>query len=71
MDNKTLCLTSEQYRTYHYPDFDYTVELPHYLILSESGSHRVLDAAGVSHWIASGFKAISWKVKEGEKHFTY
>lgn len=68
---KNLDITSEQYRTYHYPDFDYTVQLPQYVILSDSGTHRVLDAEGVSHWIAAGFKAISWKVKEGEKNFTY
>ena len=64
-------ISSEMYRTYHYPDGSKEkIEGP--LLLNanhNSGGHRLYDVAGECHYINGGWNRITWKVYEGEDHF--
>jgi len=54
-------ISSEEYRTYDFPDYSITIEKPLKLNVSSSGGHRVLDFEGVSHYIPSGWRHLEWK----------
>ena len=45
------------------------IDQPTHLSVSASGGHRLLDAAGISHYIPSGWLQLSWKPKPGEPNF--
>jgi hypothetical protein len=68
-------LSSELYREYSFAKDGKTVKVridnPLKLAVSESGGHRVFDAAGVSHYIPSGWHHLQWEVKEGKPHFDF
>lgn len=65
-------LTDEQYRTYEFSDgYSVTITSPVALNVSKSGGHRVVDEKGVSHYIPSGWRHLSWLVKEGQPHFAF
>lgn len=64
-------ITSEEYRIYNFPDMQIMINQPIKVLVSSSGSHRVLDASGKSHWISAGFKHIEWKAKDGEPNFVF
>jgi hypothetical protein len=63
-------LTSERYRNYTYPDgVTFRITAPVALYITADGSHRVVDAAGVTHRPTRGFVGISWKPKDGQPAF--
>jgi hypothetical protein len=59
-------IEDEEVRTYQF-GFDQKVKIldPIALHISNSGGHRVVDSAGVAHYIQSGWLAVSWVNKEG------
>jgi hypothetical protein len=71
-DLKFSSLEDEQHRTYEYSDgYKITILNPYRLNVSKSGGHRVLDKQGVSHYIAPGWKHLSWVVKDGQPYFAF
>lgn len=60
-------ISSEEYREY---SFGYTIIDPLWLAITKSGSHRILDKSGTSHYVnpKDGF-AIKWKAKDGQPKF--
>lgn len=63
-------ISCEISRTYHFGDNQsVTVTAPRKLSVSESGGHRVWDAAGESHYVNAGWLSISWRTKSGHPHF--
>ena len=63
-------ISSEMYRTYIYSDNTFfIINNPIALSVSESGSHRILDADGISHYIPKGYIHLCWKAKDGQPHF--
>jgi hypothetical protein len=66
---KFIDISSEEYRTYHFDTgLTFTINNPLYLHVSDSGSHRILDEQGVSHYVSS-ILHLSWKVKSGQPSF--
>jgi len=63
-------ISSEAWRIYTFPS-GATVEIqePQRLHVSDSGGHRVFDAAGVSHYIPAGWVHLRWKAQDGHPHF--
>jgi len=64
-----LDISDEEFRVYHYPDGG-VYSLYHPLKLNvkrkENGdSHRIQAENGIGHYIAPGWIAISWRVKDG------
>lgn len=74
-NNKSLkfnSLESEQFRVYSFANgSNITIEEPIALNVSKSGGHRVLDKAGISHYIPSGWNHLYWKVKDGQPAFDF
>lgn len=65
-------ISTEEYRIYEYPDGKtIKIKLPVQLNVSKSGGHRVLDKAGMSHYIPTGWRHLYWKVKPGMKPFSF
>ena len=66
-------LTDEQYREYIFPS-GVVVRINNPIALnvnSKSGGHRVLDDAGVSHYIPAGWVHLQWLVEEGKPAFAF
>lgn len=63
-------ISDELYREYHLKwGGRYRIVRPIALHVSESHSHRVIDADGASHYIQAGvWVALTWKVKENGTH---
>tara|TARA_B100001245_G_C22799425_1_gene385381 strand:+ start:496 stop:723 length:228 start_codon:yes stop_codon:yes gene_type:complete len=52
----------EEERTYHFPDGStYTVVKPSKLFVKKSGSHKLVDANGLNHYVKSGWNAFTFK----------
>lgn len=69
--NEFVDISSEEYRIYHFPLTEggpVRIDNPLYLSAGKNG-HRLLDAEGISHYIPSGWKHLSWKSKQGKPHF--
>ena len=65
-----LDLSSEAYRIYSYADgATFRIDAPVQLNVTDTGSHRVLDAAGMTHRPTPGWLAISWMPKPGAPPF--
>ena len=65
-------VSDELYRIYEWPDGKIVkVKDPVSLNVSKSGGHRVLDKAGMSHYIPSGWVHLYWKVKPGKEPFAF
>jgi len=65
-------ISSEQYREYvnDRGEVWYRVEHPQWLAVSDSGGHRILDEAGVCHYVQpEKCFAIRWKVYADMPHF--
>jgi len=65
-------ISGETYREYIGPDGKpwYRIEAPQLLAVSKSGGHRVVDAAGVAHYVQPAEQwAIRWRVVEGREPF--
>lgn len=61
-------ISNELYRTYTFPTGEVTINEPVKLSVKrkpEGDSHRIIDAAGNSHYIPAGWLKLSWKGKEG------
>lgn len=70
MDFKDL--TTELWREYHFPGGEVRrIEAPQKINVSASGGHRVLDAAGLSHYIPPRWIELTWKVKDGHEPFSF
>lgn len=55
-------ISSEEYRVYTYDKgATCTIVAPRTLFVTENGSHRVIDQAGVTHRPTPGYLLISWK----------
>jgi hypothetical protein len=63
-------ISSEEWRTYIFFDGSTLhIDAPLYLSVSESGGHRILDGAGVSHYVPAKWIHLCWKAKDGQPHF--
>jgi hypothetical protein len=63
-------ISSEQWREYRFLNGETVrVEAPLRLNVSDSGGHRIFDAAGVSHYIPAGWVHLMWEAKEGATNF--
>ena len=79
LDNATAApaaksdISTELYRIYTYADGQkFRINNPVDLYLLDGGnSHRVIDAAGVTHRPTRGWVGISWKPKEGSPAFDF
>jgi len=68
---KFSSLADEVSRTYTFPGGDtVTIEKPKALNVSASGGHRVLDGAGVSHYIPPKWIHLTW-VNKGYYGFAF
>lgn len=67
-ENEFIDIGSEISRTYYFSDFTITIKDPLKLCVKPNG-HRVWDAEGTSHYIPSGWRHLTWTVKEGKPHF--
>ena len=62
-------ISTEQYREYVYPDGIYKIVTPVELHITEKGTHRIVDAAGVTHRPSPGYLAIRWLPNSGAPAF--
>jgi hypothetical protein len=62
-------ISTEEYRVYDFGTFQVKIEGPVALNVSKSGGHRVLDGAGVSHYIPPRWVHLSWRAKPNAPHF--
>jgi hypothetical protein len=68
--NEFTDITSEEYRMYVFSSGDQLrIDSPVALSVSESGGHRVFDAAGNSYYIPKGWDYLQWRAKDGQPHF--
>lgn len=57
-------ISSEQFREYDFGDEKKVrIEKPARLNVSESGSHRILDCDGNSHYVPAGWVHIMWRAE--------
>jgi hypothetical protein len=62
-------ISTEDWREYSFSGNEKVrIERPTHLCVSTSG-HRILDEAGVSHYIPKGWIHLRWQVKQGQPHF--
>lgn len=67
--NKFVDITSERTRTYVFPGgAEVVIDSPSYLSVS-AGGHRLLDAAGTSHYVPKGWIHLKWDVYPDAPHF--
>jgi hypothetical protein len=64
-------ISNESERVYQFPDEeDVIITEPVWLSVSpNSGGHRILDAAGICHYIPYGWIHLYWLPKAGQPHF--
>lgn len=62
-------ISSEAYREYTFAGGVVRIEAPTHLHVSKSGGHRLLDAAGFSHYVPSGWIHLRWTAKPGAANF--
>lgn len=63
-------ISTETARIYVYADgWEYTITAPVKLFVTESGSHRVVDATGWTHRPEPGWLAIKWQPHDGAPAF--
>lgn len=73
---KFKSIEDEEWRRYDFLDgksgtMTLVLEDPVALAVSESGSHRIFTADGISHYIPAGWAHLYWKVKPGKKPFAF
>ncbi len=67
--NKFVDISSEEFRTYVFPEgIDVTITEPLWLSVS-AGGHRLFDGSGISHYVPKGWVHLKWKAKPGMPHF--
>ncbi len=63
-------IKSEIWRSYEFPSgYIVNIQKPQWLYVNKSGSHRLVDGEGISHYIPTGWLHLYWEVKEGEPYF--
>lgn len=62
-------ISTEEVRIYVFPDIEVKIENPIALNVSKVGGHRIVDAAGVSHYVPKGWVHLKWIPKKGASHF--
>ena len=63
-------ISAEAWREYHFPGGDVLrIDEPLKLSVSDSGGHRLFDAAGKSHYVAPKWFSITWQAKDGQPNF--
>ena len=63
-------ISSEVFREYIFPNNEKVHILsPLKLNVSKSGGHRILDNAGVSHYIPAGWIHLRWQARKGKPNF--
>lgn len=62
-------ISSEEFRVYKFSDTEIRIDGPYKLNVSRSGGHRVFDIHGISHYIPSGWRHLSWKARPGQPNF--
>ena len=63
-------ISSELWREYRFAGGDLIrIEHPLKLNVSDSGGHRIFDAAGRSHYIPPGWLHLVWESREGSPNF--
>lgn len=61
-------ISSEEYRQYEFSDYIVYLQSPLKLSISKNG-HRVLTTDGISHYIPTGWRHLTWKAKKGMPKF--
>jgi hypothetical protein len=65
-------ISDEVHRTYEFPGGDIvTIIDPIKINVSKSGGHRILDAAGTSHYIPPKWIHLKWTVKGDSPAFVF
>lgn len=63
-------ISSESSRYYDFGERGIvTIEAPLKLNVSTNGGHRIFDENGKSHYIATGWIALSWVARDGQPNF--
>lgn len=63
-------ISSEENRTYHYANGDtFTIEAPVKLVVTDTGSHRVVASDRRTYRPTPGWVSISWKPRDGAPAF--
>ncbi len=63
-------ISTEAFRVYTLANGDtLRIDEPQRLHVSDSGGHRLFDGAGNSHYIPTGWLALTWQAREGKPHF--
>ena len=77
-DLKFQDIGEEVWRKYEYPDgTEVTIQRPVAVCVGSKyrdfggNGHRLVDAAGVSHYIPAGWIHLSWQVKAGRKPYQF
>jgi hypothetical protein len=72
-ENEFTRIDSEDHRTYTFAVDGKKVEIridsPILISVSQSGGHRIFDAAMQSHYIPHGWVHLQWTTREGRAHF--
>lgn len=53
-------ISHETFRTYFFPNGEYTIKEPVWLLVTTDHSHRVVDSTNKSHYIRNTFISITW-----------
>ncbi len=62
-------ISSELWREYNYPDGQ-TVRVPYPAWLHANvNGHRIMQANGQCHYVASGWRHLTWLPRDGAPHF--
>ncbi len=70
IDVKFDDISTEMFRQYEFPTGQVVrIESPLWLYVSKSGGHRLVDAAGISHYIPAGWGHLWWQVKDNAPYF--
>lgn len=64
-------ISNEVKRVYQFAAADVIIDNPVKINVSASGGHRVLDQAGISHYIPTGWYHLYWEVKPGTEVFSF
>ncbi len=63
-------ISTEMWREYDFGnDNIITINEPKWLYVSASGGHRIVDGAGLSHYIPKGWIHLFWQPKQGAPAF--
>lgn len=63
-------ISTEEFRTYIFPgEVQAVVRDPVALAVNQQGSHRIIDRAGMSHFIPAGWHHLVWKSDDAHPYF--